>query len=77
MHVCRGQAIALATLTNFGSNFAVSLVLPSLQENFGQAGARSTAWGGAVQAGAGWCLAHDLKCAVVNTSTSADRHKRP
>ncbi|KAI3424105.1 hypothetical protein D9Q98_009466 [Chlorella vulgaris] len=33
----RGQAIALATLTNFGSNFAVSLVLPSLQENFGQA----------------------------------------
>lgn len=32
----RGQAIALATLTNFGSNFAVSLVLPTLQETFGQ-----------------------------------------
>jgi hypothetical protein len=31
----RGQAVALATLTNFGSNFAVSLVLPSLQEAFG------------------------------------------
>lgn len=31
----RGQAIALATLTNFGSNFAVSLVLPTLQETFG------------------------------------------
>ena len=34
----RGQAIALATLTNFGSNFAVSLVLPSLQETYGPAG---------------------------------------
>lgn len=33
----RGQAIALATLTNFGSNFLVSLLLPSVQENFGQA----------------------------------------
>ncbi|KAK9818055.1 hypothetical protein WJX72_006373 [[Myrmecia] bisecta] len=31
----RGQASALATLTNFGSNFGVSLVLPSVQENFG------------------------------------------
>ncbi|KAL4459129.1 hypothetical protein ABPG75_013994 [Micractinium tetrahymenae] len=32
----RGQAIALATLTNFGSNFLVSLLLPSIQETFGQ-----------------------------------------
>ena len=31
----RGQAIALATLTNFASNFGVSLLLPTLQENFG------------------------------------------
>lgn len=34
----RGQAIALATLTNFGSNFLVSLLLPSIQETFGPAG---------------------------------------
>jgi hypothetical protein len=32
----RGQAIALATLTNFGSNFLVSLLLPSVQEQIGQ-----------------------------------------
>ncbi|CAG9460889.1 unnamed protein product [Pedinophyceae sp. YPF-701] len=32
----RGQAIALATLINFGSNFLVSLVLPSMQEVLGQ-----------------------------------------
>ena len=32
----RGQALALATLTNFGANFLVSLVIPSLQEMFGQ-----------------------------------------
>jgi Sugar (and other) transporter len=31
----RGQALALATLTNFGSNFIVSLALPSLQETLG------------------------------------------
>ena len=31
----RGQAIALATLTNFASNFLVSLVLPSLQDAYG------------------------------------------
>lgn len=35
---CRGQAIALATLTNFGSNFLVSLLLPSIQEQIGQGG---------------------------------------
>jgi sugar porter (SP) family MFS transporter len=33
----RGQAIALATLTNFASNFLVSLILPSLQEAYGPA----------------------------------------
>jgi sugar porter (SP) family MFS transporter len=33
----RGQAIALATLTNFASNFLVSLVLPTLQESYGPA----------------------------------------
>lgn len=33
----RGQAIALATLTNFGSNFLVSLALPSIQEAYGPA----------------------------------------
>lgn len=33
----RGQAIALATLTNFGSNFVVSLLLPTIQESWGQA----------------------------------------
>jgi sugar porter (SP) family MFS transporter len=33
----RGQAIALATLTNFASNFLVSLILPSLTESFGPA----------------------------------------
>jgi hypothetical protein len=33
----RGQAIALATLTNFAANFGVSLVLPSLQETYGPA----------------------------------------
>jgi sugar porter (SP) family MFS transporter len=32
----RGQALALATLTNFGANFLVSLVIPSLQEMYGQ-----------------------------------------
>lgn len=32
----RGQAIALATLTNFLSNFLVSLALPTLQEGYGQ-----------------------------------------
>ncbi|KAK9819163.1 hypothetical protein WJX81_007550 [Elliptochloris bilobata] len=31
----RGQASALATLTNFASNFAVSLVLPSMQDGLG------------------------------------------
>jgi MFS family permease len=31
----RGNAIALATLTNFASNFGVSLVLPTLQEKYG------------------------------------------
>jgi hypothetical protein len=31
----RSQALALATITNFGSNFFVSLVLPSLQEGLG------------------------------------------
>ena len=31
----RSQAIAMATLTNFASNFVVSLVLPSLLEEFG------------------------------------------
>ena len=34
----RGQALALATLTNFSSNFLVSLCLPSLQENLGPSG---------------------------------------
>lgn len=33
----RGQAIALASLTNFGSNFLVSLLLPSVQEAYGPA----------------------------------------
>lgn len=33
----RGQAIALATLTNFGSNFVVSLVLPTLRDTVGPA----------------------------------------
>lgn len=33
----RGQAIALATVTNFGSNFLVSLVLPTLRETMGPA----------------------------------------
>lgn len=41
----RGQAIALATLTNFGSNFLVSLLLPSIQEQIGQGGeAASLKW---------------------------------
>lgn len=31
----RGQAIAVATFTNFGSNFLVSLALPSLQQGVG------------------------------------------
>ncbi|KAL6784490.1 hypothetical protein ACKKBF_B02020 [Auxenochlorella protothecoides x Auxenochlorella symbiontica] len=31
----RGQAMALATLTNFSSNFAVSLALPSVRESIG------------------------------------------
>lgn len=31
----RGPAIALATLTNFGTNFVVTLVLPSIQKVFG------------------------------------------
>jgi MFS family permease len=31
----RGPASAVAALTNFGSNFAVSLVLPSLQDSIG------------------------------------------
>lgn len=34
----RGQALALATLTNFASNFLVSLCIPSLQESLGPAG---------------------------------------
>lgn len=34
----RGQALALATLTNFASNFLVSLYIPLLQENLGPAG---------------------------------------
>ena len=34
----RGQALALATLTNFASNFVVSLCIPSLQETLGPAG---------------------------------------
>jgi hypothetical protein len=34
----RGQALALATLTNFASNFLVSLFIPSLQESLGPAG---------------------------------------
>ena len=34
----RGRAAALATLTNFGSNFLVSLALPSLQAALGPAG---------------------------------------
>lgn len=34
----RGQAVALATITNFASNFAVSLALPSIQEGVGLAG---------------------------------------
>lgn len=34
----RGPALALATITNFGSNFIVSLVLPAVQQGFGLAG---------------------------------------
>jgi hypothetical protein len=34
----RSQAIALASLVNFGSNFGVSLVLPSLQTGVGMQG---------------------------------------
>ncbi|KAK9787605.1 hypothetical protein WJX73_003758 [Symbiochloris irregularis] len=34
----RGPAAALATITNFGSNFLVSLALPSLQSNLGPGG---------------------------------------
>lgn len=34
----RGQALALATLTNFAANFGVSLLIPSLQERFGPSG---------------------------------------
>jgi MFS family permease len=34
----RGQAIALATLTNFASNFVVSLALPPVQQAVGPAG---------------------------------------
>lgn len=33
--------MALATLTNFGANFLVSLALPSIQAEYGQAGARA------------------------------------
>lgn len=33
----RGQALALATLTNFAANFGVSLLIPSLQQEYGQA----------------------------------------
>ena len=39
----RGQAIALATLTNFGSNFVVSLVLPSVQAAYGAGGEHARA----------------------------------
>ena len=35
------QAIALASLTNFGSNFVVSLLLPTLRETAGPAGGSS------------------------------------
>jgi sugar porter (SP) family MFS transporter len=35
----RGQATAVATLVNFGSNFGVSLVLPSVQDGLGAGGA--------------------------------------
>jgi MFS family permease len=31
----RSQAIAVATVTNFGSNFIVSLILPGIQDKFG------------------------------------------
>lgn len=34
----RGQALALATLTNFASNFLVSLFIPTLQESLSPAG---------------------------------------
>lgn len=34
----RGSALALATITNFASNFLVSLCIPALQESLGQAG---------------------------------------
>ena len=34
----RGSALALATITNFASNFLVSLCLPSLQETLGPSG---------------------------------------
>ena len=34
----RGSALALATITNFASNFLVSLCIPTLQESLGQAG---------------------------------------
>lgn len=46
----RGQAIALATITNFASNFAVSLALPTIQEEVGQAGEALGCVGGR----AGW-----------------------
>ncbi len=34
-HSVRGQALALATFVNFGSNFLVSLALPTVQEAVG------------------------------------------
>eukprot|EP00238_Polyblepharides_amylifera_P009327 CAMPEP_0196594268 /NCGR_PEP_ID=MMETSP1081-20130531/77815_1 /TAXON_ID=36882 /ORGANISM="Pyramimonas amylifera, Strain CCMP720" /LENGTH=489 /DNA_ID=CAMNT_0041918479 /DNA_START=387 /DNA_END=1856 /DNA_ORIENTATION=+ len=34
----RSAAVGLATITNFGSNFLVSLLLPTLQDEFGPAG---------------------------------------
>ena len=40
---CRGQAVAVATITNFSSNFLVSLALPSIQETWGQAGGAGVA----------------------------------
>ena len=36
----RGQAIAVATITNFSSNALVSLALPGIQESFGEQGQR-------------------------------------
>lgn len=52
----RSQAIALATLTNFASNFCVSLVLPGIQQAVGQSSALVLGGGNGLFLKKGGCL---------------------